>query len=210
MGQSGKDQIGKAQPGGNQPGAAQGAKEGDLEGTPQGQLGGYVQLKPHGDTQIMNHGAPNIGYKPTRFEQDWAPEGESSVDTALRHAVEKTRVSHTFHLPRGVRIKCAVTPLLPIALLGCSNPDPPAKPLDQKIYDRLNLAPAKALVAPAPTASVATPAAMVKFDNTAECAAARVAGSPPPPGCEIITLPVKPAAPASSSSSWVPASDQFH
>jgi hypothetical protein len=51
---------------------------------------------------------------------------------------------------------------------------------------------------------------MVRFDNSAECAAARVAGSPPPPGCEGIVLPVKPAAPASSSSSWVPASDQFH
>ncbi|WP_426687613.1 hypothetical protein [Rhodanobacter ginsengiterrae] len=207
-----KDQTGLGQPGGNQPGAAQGALKGALEGEPQGQPGSYVQLKPHGDTQIMNHGAPNIGYKPTRFEQDWAPEGESSVDTALRRAVEKTRVSHTFHLPRGIRIKCAVTPLLPIALFGCGNPDPPAKPLQQKIYDRLNLAPANPLAAPAPVAatSSAQPAPMVKFDNSAECAAARVAGSPPPAGCEVITLPVKPAGPASSSSSWVPASDQFH
>jgi hypothetical protein len=52
---------------------------------------------------------------------------------------------------------------------------------------------------------------MIKIDNSAECAVARVAGSPPPPGCEGIVLPIKPAArPASSSSSWVPASDQFH
>ncbi|MGY3040263.1 hypothetical protein ACVWWQ_001886 [Rhodanobacter sp. TND4EL1] len=208
---SGKDRIGKAQPGGNQPGAAQGVQQGSPQGEPQAELGHYVQLKPHGDTQIMNHGSPNIGYKATRFEQDWAPEGESSVDTALRRAVEKTRVSHTFHLPRGIRIKCAVTPLLPIALLGCGNPDPPAKPLEQKIYDRLNLGPANPVATPAPAVSSAVaPAPMVKFDNSAECAAARVAGSPPPPGCEVITLPVKPAAPASSSSSWVPASDQFH
>ncbi|WEN14782.1 hypothetical protein PY254_16340 [Rhodanobacter sp. AS-Z3] len=199
------------QSGGNQPGASQGAREGSLEGDSKGELGGYVQLKPHGDTQVMRHGTPNIGYQPTRFEQDWAPEGESSVDTALRRAVEKTRVSHTFHLPRGIRVKCAVTPLLPIALFGCTNPDPPAKPLDQKIYDRLNLAPANPVATPTPAAaSSVKPTPLVKFDNTAECAAARVAGSPPPPGCEVITLPVKPATPASSSTSWVPASDQFH
>jgi hypothetical protein len=208
--QSGKHQTGKALPGGNQAGAAQGVQKGSLEGEPQGQPGSYVQLMPHGDTQIMRHTAPNLGYKPTRFEQDWAPEGESSIDTALRQAVDKTRVSHTFHLPRGIRIKCAVTPLVPIALFGCTNPDPPAKPLDQKIYDRLNLAPPNPVVAPASAASVATPAPLVKFDNSAECAAARVAGSPPPPGCEVITLPVKTVGPASSSSSWVPASDQFH
>src|SRR6185312_2400586 len=94
-GRSGR-QPGEGQPGGNQPGAEQGEK--------QGALGSYVQLKPRGDTAIMSHGTPNIGYTPTRFEQDWAPEGESSIDTALRRAVEKTTVSHTFRLPRGVRV----------------------------------------------------------------------------------------------------------
>jgi hypothetical protein len=201
QGRSGR-QPGEGQPGGNQPGAEQ--------GEPQAALGSYVQLKPHGDTEIMSHGTPNIGYQPTRFEKDWAPEGESSIDTALRRAVEKTAVSHTFHLPRGVRVECTVMPLLPIALFGCNNPDPPAKPVDDKVYERLHLAPANPVAAPAPAASSATPALMVRFDNSAECAAARVAGSPPPPGCEGIVLPVKPAAPASSSSSWVPASDQFH
>ncbi|WP_235580230.1 hypothetical protein [Rhodanobacter sp. Soil772] len=201
QGRSGK-QLGEGRPGGNQPGAEQGEK--------QGALGGYVQLKPHGDTEIMRHGTPNIGYQPTRFEQDWAPEGESSIDTALRRAVEKTKVSHTFHLPRGVRVECTVMPLLPIALFGCNNPDPPAKPVDDKVYERLHLAPANPVATPAPAASSATPAPMVRFDNSAECAAARVAGSPPPPGCEGIVLPVKPAVPAPSSSSWVPASDQFH
>ena len=192
--------------GGNQPGAAQGAK--------QGELGSYVQLRPHGDTQVMSHGTPNIGYQPTRFDQDWAPQGESSIDTALRHAVEKTTVKHTFHLPRGVRIECGVMPLLPMALLGCHNPDPPPKPVDPKVYDRLHLAPANPLAPPAPAASGAAPAQapMIKIDNSAECAAARVAGGPPPPGCEDSALPLKPARrPApSSSSSWVPASDQFH
>jgi len=196
-------QQGTGQPGGNQPGADQGEK--------QGELGGYVQLKPRGDTSIMSHGTPNIGYKPTRFDQNWTPEGESSIDTALRHAVEKTTVKHTFHLPRGVRVECAVMPLLPMSLFGCKNPDPPAKPLDAKVYERLHLAPANPVTPPAPAASSAAPAPMIKLDNGAECAAARVAGGPPPPGCEGIVLPVKRAStPASSSSSWVPASDQFH
>ncbi len=196
------EQPGKGQLGGHQPGAKEGAR--------QGALGGYVQLKPRGDTEIMRHGTPNIGYQPTRFEQDWTPEGESSIDTALRRAVEKTTVNHTFHLPRGVRVECSIKPLLPIALLGCANPDPPAKPVGAKAYERLHLAPANPVAAPAPAASRAAPVPMVKFDNSAECAAARVAGGPPPPGCVGIVLPVKPAVPAASSSSWVPANDQFH
>jgi hypothetical protein len=191
--------------GGNQAGAAQGEK--------QGVPGSYIQLKPHGDTEIMNHGTPNIGYKPTRFERDWTPEGESSIDTALRHAVEKTTLAHTFHLPRGVRIECKLIPLMPIAFFGCGNPDPPATPLAGKIYDRLNLPPANPLVpvSPAPAASSATPVvAAVQLDNSVQCANARVAGGPMPLGCEG-ALPITPAhKPASSSSSWVPASDQFH
>jgi len=198
------------QPGGDQPGADQGVAD---QGGTQGTLGSYVQLKPRGDTDIMQHRSPDIGYRRTRFEDDWAPEGESSVDTALRRAVEKTTVKHTFHLPRGIRVECAVMPLLPIALLGCGNPDPPAAPLDQSIYDRLNAAPANPLVPPEPASSVAAapaPAPMIKLDNRAECAAARVAGGPLPPGCAAAGLPARPVQlPASSSSSWVPASDQF-
>lgn len=196
---------GAGKPGGDQPGAGQGVKHGDL--------GDYVQLKPQGDTEIMRHGAPNIGYKPTRFDKDWTPEGESSVDTALRHAVEKTTMSHTFHLPRGVRVECAVKPLLPIALFACHNPDPPPEPVAAKVYDPLHLAPASPLAPPvAAASSAAAPAPMIKVDNSAECAAARLAGGPPPPGCEADdVLPSRPIrAPASSSSSWAPASDQFH
>ena len=192
--------------GGNQPGAR--------EGEQHGSLGDYVQLKPHGDTEIMRHGVPNMGYQPTRFDKNWTPEGESSIDTALRHAVEKTTVKHIFHLPRGVRVECAIKPLLPIALFGCTNPDPPAAPVSDKVYERLNLAPAKPLATSTPAASSPTPPApapMIKFDNRAECAAARVAGGPLPPGCEADSLPASQIhAPASTSSSWVPASDQFH
>jgi hypothetical protein len=196
---------GVGQTGGNQPGVEQGEK--------QGAVGSYVQLKPTGDTDIMAHGKPNIGYKATRFEGDWTPEGESSVDTALRHAVEKTTVKHTIHLPRGLRVECALTPLMPMALFGCHGADPPPVPVAAKVYERMRLAPANPLVPPAPAASTAQPAAqMVKVDNGPECAAARITGGPLPPGCEGSVVPVvtKSLSPASASTSWVPASDQFH
>ncbi len=182
-------------------------------GASSGQPGDYIQLKPHGDVQIMEHRAPNLGYKSTRFEQDWAPEGESSIDTALRHAVDKTTVKHTFHLPRGVRIQCVAMPLFPMALFGCHNPDPPAKAVEPELYQRLNLPSAPlAPPPPAPAVSVAKPAAApILLDNTVQCANARVAGGPLPPGCAVSgNPPPKPmAAPARASSSWVPASDQF-
>lgn len=201
--------AGKAPGSQSQGTSAQGADHG-TEGNPA--LGQYIQLKPHGDTQIMQHRAPNIGYRPTRFEQDWAPEGESSIDTALRHAVEKTTVKHTFHLPRGVRIECVAMPLLPMALFGCRNPDPPAKPLEQAIYGRLNQ-PATPLAPPPPppaTVAAPAPAASIRLDNTVQCASARVAGAPLPPGCIDPTAPAPRPVPArTSSSSWVPASDQF-
>jgi hypothetical protein len=165
----------------------------------------------------MDHRAPDIGYRPTRFEDDWAPEGESSIDTALRHAVEKTTVKHTFHLPRGVRINCKVSPLFPIALFGCGG-DPPAKPAkDPELYKRLDLAPVKSLDptvsgSVAKTTSAPVPTAPIKLDIAAQCAAARVSGGPLPPGCpnDGTSTPRPLPAPAAATSSWVPASDQFH
>jgi hypothetical protein len=195
---------GAGEQGAEQAGAAQGEK--------QGALGDYVQLKPRGNTDVMSHRPAGITYKATSFDKYWAPKNESSIDTALRRAVEKTTVKHTFNLPQGIRVECSASPLLPIALLGCGNPDPPAKPLGQEVYNRLNLPSTAAGVptVPAPAASAARRPAVV-FNNDAECAAARVAGGPLPPGCESAFVPVaKPAAPARSSSSWVPASDQFH
>jgi hypothetical protein len=178
------------------------------QGSPQGT---YVQLVPHGDTQIMEHRVRGVRYQPTIFDQYWTPEGESSVDTALRRAVEKVTVSHTFHLPRGVRIKCVAMPLLPIALLGCGNPDPPAVPLDAKTYERLSLPTLNSSIPKvAPPASARAPAAPVALDNRVQCSEARVSGGPLPPGCEG-AAPVRPVSlPALSASSWVPASDQFH
>ena len=194
---------GVGEQGADQAGAAQGEE--------QGALGDYVQLKPRGDTEVMSHRTSGITYKATTFDKYWAPKNESSIDTALRRAVEKTTVKHTFNLPQGIRVECSASPLLPIALLGCGNPDPPAKPLGQQVYRRLNLPSTAAGVptVPAPATSVPKRAAVV-FNNDAECAAARVAGGPLPPGCESAFAPAaKPAVPARSSSSWVPASDQF-
>lgn len=191
-------------------GSTAGAQGGGTPGSPNGS---YIQLKPRGDTQIMSHNTNLPKYRPTVFDQYWTPKGESSVDTALRHAVEKTTVSHTFNLPQGVRIKCSVMPLLPSSLFGCVNPDPPAAPLPQKIYDRLNLPTTNASIpkaAPAVAATQAAPAAPVALDNSAECAAARISGGPMPPNCESSTTAKPLHLPAPASSSWVPASDQFH
>ena len=155
----------------------------------------------------MSHRTPNIGYKATRFEQDWAPEGESALDTALRHAVEKTTVQHTFHLPRGVRIKCVAMPLFPMAMFACGNGDKPAEPIDPEVYRRLYLPAVPIAPVPPPASSASVPVAPIKLDNSVQCANARVSGGPLPPGCEV---PAKKALlPAPGSSSWVPASDQF-
>ncbi len=175
---------------------------------PEGVVGTDVQLKPHGNTEVMSHGTPNIGYTPTRFEKDWTPEGESSIDTALRHAVEKTTMRHTFNLPRGVRVECVVMPLFPMALFGCGDGNPPPAPVDDVVYDKMKLAPTNPLVPPSPSAGAVPTVATIKLDNSAQCAAARVAGGPLPPGCPAdVTLPT---GPARSSTTWVPASDQFH
>ncbi|RDD80452.1 hypothetical protein DVJ77_16225 [Dyella tabacisoli] len=216
---SGKSGLNLALPGQGENqghGSTAGQNPGGQESAGNGQVGDYVQLKPHGNTEIMSHGRPNIGYKSTRFEDAWTPAGESSIDTALRRAVEKTTVKHTFHLPRGVRIECAVMPLLPMSLFGCGNPDPPAKALNPEIYQRLNLPTTNPLVPPGPaTAATAASAASppIKLDNSVQCAMARVSGGPLPPGClddRLTPGRPKPSMPAAAASSWVPASDQFH
>ncbi len=193
------------------PGQGSGSSGGQGQGNAsEGVTGTYVQLKPHGDTEVMSHGTPNIGYQPTRFDKDWTPLGESSIDTALRHAVEKTTMRHTFHLPRGVRVECVVMPLFPVALFGCGNGDGPAKPVDDVVYEKMKMAPSNPLVPP-PSVNGAPTIATVKLDNSAQCAAARVSGGPLPPGCQAdATVVPAPVGPAHSGSTWVPASDQFH
>jgi hypothetical protein len=169
--------------------------------------GDYVQVLPHGDTRIMSHDLPPIGYTPTRFDKDWTPLHESSVDTAVRRVAEKITVKHTFNLPHGVRLNCMISPLGWMIALGCAPSPPQQTALAASVHARLNLAPAQPLVPPEPVASVAAPTTLV-LDNSAACASARVARGPLPPGCQAASVPV--AAPLNSSGSWVPASDQFH
>lgn len=173
----------------------------------------FIQLKPTGDTAVMRHNVNSVKYNATRFDPYWTPPGESSVDTALHHAVEKTTVEHTFHLPKSIRIKCSFSPLIILAQFGCGNADQPPPAVAQKSYDRLNLPnlPGGSVpgVSPATSATAAAPAHVV-LNNDAQCAAARIAGGPLPPGCPPSEPVVKGYVPAASSSSWVPASDQFH
>ena len=100
---------------------------------------GYVQNLPRGDSRIMQHSSP-ITYQPTRFENDWGK--GNAVDQALQKLVDKTTVKKTIHLPRGVRIHCAVS----LAMLagGCGG-DPPAPPSAKDGDERLSMAPARPL-----------------------------------------------------------------
>jgi len=134
---------------------------------------GYVQRGPQGDTQVMKHDSP-VTYKATRFDKDWN-DGASSVDDALKRAVDKTTVTHTFHVAPGVRIHCAVA--LAALAGGCSG-DPPPKPTSKSADMRLNMAPANPLV---PDTSAP------KGPSVEECIAIYRADKPLPQGCPVDT-----------------------
>lgn len=237
---SGSNTPGASQVSGK-PGAAKGADEGTrltgADGTSQrsdgvaggqgdkaGPVGAYTELKPRGNLIPQNGARVHVDYKATRFDSDWTPKGESSVDTALRHGVEATTVKATISLPRGIRLNCTAGPgnagangagspgmsAISLFTLGCSGGDGPPKPVSQDAVARTQtMAPAKPLAENLPPANSATVAAApAAFDNTALCTTARVTGGPLPPGCEAsIKINVPVASPASGS--WVPASDQF-
>ena len=133
---------------------------------------GYVQGRPTGDTQIMQT-RDVVKYQSTRFNGDW---GKSNVvDRALQRAVDKTTVTHTFNLPRGVRIHCGIS----LAMLagGCGG-DPPAPPSAKGGDERLNMAPAQSL-APDPNAP--------KPPSVEACIAMYRAGQPLADGCPVDT-----------------------
>jgi hypothetical protein len=185
---------------GLEPGVATGGEK-------DGVVGSYIQLKPRGNTDVMNHGRPRVDYRPTRFDDAWTPKGESSVDTALRHAVEKATVAHVFQLPRGVRVKCSLTPLLPMALFHCGGADPRPAAIADAMYTTNAMAPANPLVPPVAPAGTGAVASAPALDNATQCITARVAGGPLPPGCEA-DVRVRIDVPKAGDS-WVPASDQF-
>jgi hypothetical protein len=187
------------------------------QGDKAGQVGAYTELKPRGNVTVQNGARVHIDYKATRFDNDWTPKGESSVDTAIRHGVEKSTVHFAVPLPRGVRLNCTAGPgnagggmqAISIFTLGCHG-DPIPKPVNvDATVKNQTMAPAKPLAENLPPANAATvAAASVAIDNTAFCATARVAGGPLPPGCEP-TIKINVPTPNAASGSWAPASDQF-
>ena len=75
-------------------------------------------------------GASPVPYKPTRFNQDWAPDkeslGQKTVGRAVEKAIDKTTVQKTVKLPGGVKLHCALSPLALFA--GCKGDDPAPPP----------------------------------------------------------------------------------
>ena len=119
-------------------------------------------------SQIYSGKSP-VPYKPTRFNEDWAPDhetlGAKTVGRAFDKAVEKTTVVKTVHLPGGLKVKCGVSPLL--LMLGCQSPPPPSAPPDELENDvRLSMPPpetltGKKVIVPASASSVPPPSSGV-------------------------------------------------
>jgi len=156
---------------------------------------GYVQRTPQGDTRVMKHDSP-VTYKATRFDKDWN-DSASSVDDALKRAVDKTTVTHTFHIAPGVRIHCAVALA---ALAGGCGGDPPPKPSSKSADARLNMAPANPLVPDMP---------VPKGPSVEECIAIYRADKPLPQGCPVDT-PTRGVDAEMRERSQQPASPQGH
>ncbi len=170
-------------------------KSGTPAGDQTGGKKGYVQLLPQGNSDVMSRSSDHLGYEPTIFDQYWAPEGESILDTFLRRVIEKLTVKHTFHVAPGVRVHCVLGPMA--IFLSCGG-DPPRKGSSKSDDPRLNMAPARSLVPDLAAPAPASTAPAFRLDSKASCATARVAGSPPPPGC-----PGAPVGP-SQSDQWNP------
>lgn len=135
---------------------------------------GYVQQMPQDAAKVMQHSSP-ITYNPTRFEKDWHKSGGSSVDDALKKAVDSTTVDHTFHIAPGVRIHCAISFA---ALSGGCGGDPPPPPPSNDGDMRMSMAPASSLAPGTPQAPT---------HSIDECIAIYRAQKPLPYGCPIDT-----------------------
>ncbi|TBR37334.1 hypothetical protein EYV96_14495 [Dyella terrae] len=140
-----------------------------------GNAPGYVQNGPQGDAGVMQH-KTTITYKETRFEKHWE-KSDNLFDSALRKAVEKTSVTHTFHVAPGVRIKCGIS----FAALagGCGAADPPSRASAKVGDERLSMAPTAALAAPGEPPP--------EPPGVDECIAIYRANQPLPHGCPVDT-----------------------
>ena len=96
-------------------------------------------------SQISSGKSP-LSYTPTRFNEDWAPDkeslGQKTVGRAVDKVIEKTTVKKTVHLPGGIRLHCALSPLALFA--GCKGDDPPPPPKNDNDI-RLSLPPPETL-----------------------------------------------------------------
>jgi hypothetical protein len=132
----------------------------------------YVQRAPQGDTQIMHDQNP-VKYKPTKLDPYWR-KSTNAVDDALQKLVEKTTVTKTIQLPKGIRIHCGISLA---ALSGGCGGEPPPPPPSNDGDERLNMAPASLVK------GAATPAK----PDIATCIATYKAGKPLPYGCPVDT-----------------------
>jgi hypothetical protein len=132
----------------------------------------YVQRGPQGDTQIM-HDKDTVKYKATKLDQYWR-KNSNAVDDALQKLVDKTTVTKTINLPKGIRIHCGVSLA---ALSGGCGGDPPPPPPSNDGDERMNMAPA-ALVKNQPQSPP---------PSLAVCIAYYKAGKPLPNGCPVDT-----------------------
>jgi hypothetical protein len=155
--------------------------------------GEYVQLYPRGNSDVMERRSSRVDYQPTLFEQYWAPQNESVLDTGLRHFVEKFTYKHTFDLGRGVHVNCVIGPMA--LFFGCGGDGPPA-PSAKSDDPRLNMAPSNPLVPDLDTPATAPVTPPQSSRTDVQCQMARVTGGPPPPGCP--GAPVQP----SKSDQW--------
>lgn len=131
-------------------------------GGPPASAPAYRAVMPEGD-QVLTIKTP-LHYKPTRFNEAWAPVNETNGRKLLNKMIDKTTVKKTVKLPTGDRVTCEVNPLLALAggLFGCHGEIPPPPKNDHDI--RLSLPPAETLtgkkvVVPSSASSVPPPSA---------------------------------------------------
>lgn len=91
-------------------------------------------------------GKSPIPYRPTRFNDAWAPVDQTLGGKVVEKVIDKTTIEKTVRLPGGAKVHCAVNPLLAFAggLAGCAgNPPPPRPDNDDDI--RLSMPPPETL-----------------------------------------------------------------
>jgi hypothetical protein len=161
---------------------ARGATSATLEGVKAPPLtlyqsNGQIQIPPSASTaapapayrapgikgsQIYSGKSP-VPYTPTRFNKDWAPDkeslGQKTIGRAVDKVIEKTTLKKTVHLPGGIKLHCALSPLALFA--GCKGDDPQPPPKNDNDV-RLSMPPAETLtgkkvVVPSSASSVPPP-----------------------------------------------------